>query len=151
MKLTVVLPPNRAYQGYFVATDDTGRLLTSGRCLGKADNQMATRRGNPDRDSRKPYGDTPTGTYAPTRAVIYAIESDTYGKGHIVLDGLTGDAAAAVEGGRTGLLIHAGRDYTDGRLYPTYGCLRVSTKDFDKIVAAAAGGEIWVTIMGETG
>lgn len=151
MKLTVTLPPNRAYQGYFVATDAAGKLLTSGRCLGKADNQRAKKEGNPDRDQRKPYGDTPTGTYAPTRAVMYALESPKYGKGHIILDGLTGNAKAAVEGGRTGILIHAGRDFTDGRLVPTYGCLRVSPKSFDDIVLAAAGGEIWMTIMGETG
>ncbi len=149
MKFLVILPPNRAYSGYFVATDDAGKLLVSGRCLGKADNGRARQKGNPDRDPRKPYGDTPTGEFSPVRATMYAIEDKKYGKGHITLDGIVGDALAAVEGGRTGILIHAGRDYTDGRLVPTYGCLRVSPKDFNKIVDAAAGGEIWVTIMEE--
>jgi len=149
MKLLVTLPVNRAYSGYFVGTDDAGKVLCHGRCLGKADNGRAAQEGNPERDSRKPFGDTPTGDYAPTRAVIYALTSKTYGKGHIDLDGLTGDAMAAVEGGRTGIWIHAGRDYTDGRIVPTHGCLRVSTIGFDDIVLAAAGGEIWTTIVTE--
>lgn len=88
MKLLAVLPQNRAYTGYFVATNDAGKLLTSGRCLGKADNRKARDKGNPDRDSRKPYGDTPTGTYAPVRATMYALESKRYGKGHITLEAL---------------------------------------------------------------
>ena len=149
MRLVVTLPVNRVYSGYFVATDDDGKLLTSGRALGKADNGRARRENNLPRDPTKPYGDTPTGTYRRTKANIFALERDRYGKGTIALEGATGDALAAVEGGRTGILIHAGRDYTDGRLVPTYGCLRVSPEDFDKIVEAAAGGWIYVTIEEE--
>lgn len=149
MHLVVTLPQNRVYSGYFVATDDDGKLLTSGRCLGKADNGRARRANNLTRDPIWPYGDTPTGTYFRTKAIIFAIESDRYGKGTITLEGATGDALAAVGAGRTGLLIHAGRPYTDGRLVPTYGCLRVSPEDFDKIVEAAAGGWIHVTIEDE--
>ena len=149
MHLKFVLPLNRARSGYFVATDEEGSLLAHGRCLGRADNRRAAKMGNPERKPRIPWGDTPTGTYEPTTAIMWALESDTYGKGWIPLTGATGDALAAVEGGRTGIAIHAGRDYTDGRLVPTYGCLRVSSMDFDQIVTAAAGGEILVTVMTE--
>lgn len=150
MKLLVTLPPNRAYSGYFLATDDDGVLLASGRCLGKSDNGQAARHNNPDRDPTKEYGDTPTGDYHPTKAVMWAFENK-FGKGWIPIDGATGQAMAAMEGGRSGLAIHAGRMYSDGRLTPTYGCVRVSTVDFDKIVAAAAGGEILVTVIEEQG
>lgn len=150
MKLEFILPQNRAYSGYFLGIDETGKVLCHGRALGKADNGLAIRHNNPDRDPTKPYGDTPRGEYYPVKAVMYARESDKFGKGHIALEGKTGQAVAAVEGGRTGLLIHAGRDYTDGRLVPTYGCLRVSPNDFDRIVKAAAGGFIDVVVREET-
>ncbi len=149
MHLTITLPVNREYSGYFVATDEAGKLLTSGRALGKADNQRARKENNPSRDPTKPYGDTPTGKYIRTKAIIFAIEDDTYGKGWIPLEGDTGDALGAVEGGRDGIAIHAGRPYTGGRLVPTYGCPRVSPEDFAKIVLAAAGGWIQVTIKEE--
>lgn len=149
MRLKIILPQNRAYPGYFLATNIEGKILAHGRALGKADNARAAKEGNPDRDSRKPYGDTPTGEYWPTRAVMYAGESEDYGKGHIELEGKSGDALAAVEGDRTGLLIHAGREVENGRLVPTYGCIRVSPVDFDEIVLAAAGGLIDITILEE--
>lgn len=150
MKLTIVLPQNRAYSGYFVALSVEGKLLTHGRALGKADNGKAAEKGNPKRDPRKEYGDTPTGEYWHAKAVLYAGVSEDYGKGHIELEGKSGDALAAMEGGRTGLLIHAGREVKNGRLVPTYGCIRVSPQGFDDIVREAGGGYIDITILEET-
>lgn len=132
MKIT--FPSNRIYAGFFTVVDDQGVLLMSGRALGKADNGRARRAGNLSRNSTLPYGDTPTGQYEPAFVVKRDPPHPRIGKAWIPIIGMGGDALiAATTGGRTGLGIHAGRLDTDGRLVPTYGCVRISDRDFDQL------------------
>ena len=59
--------------------------------------------------------------------------------------GLQGDAATAVECGRTGLGLHAGRG--DDRLVPTYGCLRITDLHFDRLAECLDGDAVEIRIL----
>ena len=101
-------------------------------CLGKADNAKAKTHKNPTRDPLLPWGDTPTGVYAPTHPV-WLDKKTQLGEAWIPIIGISGDALRAVKNGRTGLGIHAGRG--SDKLKPTYGCLRMLAKDFYRMIA----------------
>jgi len=148
MKLKFVLPSNRIYAGFFTLTDNDGVLLMAGRALGKADNGRAAVEGNPLRYSTLPYGDTPTGEYQPSAVIIFDKPHRRVGRGWVPLKGRTGDALTAIKE-RRGLGIHAGRLDTDGRLVPTYGCVRISDRDFDQLTATTAGAIMDIEVTEE--
>jgi hypothetical protein len=83
--------------------DDGSSLSPTYQCLGQADLNAATRNNNPNRDSTRPYGNTPSGQYAipgfqgsPTDAKGLR----SYGpNGMIVLDPTGGDALTAKQNG----------------------------------------------------
>lgn len=133
MKLVFTFPSDRRYAGYFTLVDEQGVLVMSGRALGKADNARAMKADNPTRDPRKPYGDTPTGIYGPSHFVTPEMPHARLGKYWIPMTGASGDAEVVDGSTRWGILIHAGRLHTDGRLIPTYGCIRLSDRDLDQL------------------
>jgi len=131
MRIQVVLHPNRLQLGDLtVVDDDAAMLLGPVPCLGKADNKDAGLHKNPKRDPKLPFGDTPTGEYAVAELVSHTkgeTNLHTYGAHpSILLDPQSGDALAAKENHREGLMIHGGAPSSTGGLRPTHGCIRVS-------------------------
>lgn len=106
-------------------------LLHELPCLGKAENARAAAHDNHDRDPLKPYGDTPLGRYN-GKLELFDPPHAVLGSAWIRLDPKSGDAMRARDNGRRGLGIHAGRG--DKKLIPTFGCIRLSDKDFALLV-----------------
>ena len=132
MKLTINLTQDRAFNGLFTLCDTDGVLLASGRARGKADNGRAIKEGNPSRDSTLPFGDTPTGCYAPTR-IRKTRPGSRMGEYWFHIEGISGDALKARENGRVGLGVHAGREDTKGWIAATHGCTRLGDTDFKDV------------------
>lgn len=150
MKINIRLFRDRAKYGILTAW--RGDLMTGPvRCLGKADNLAAKRKGNPDRNPLKQYGDTPTGTYTGTLGTAH-LPASTYGPHPVImLTPKSGDALKAhMEGGRRGLWIHGG-DARNGELRPTFGCIRVDNATQKTLTNALTevGGECEVVITEE--
>lgn len=140
MKITITLKPDRWALGV-LSLDGTDFSCV---CLGRADQAAATKMGNPTRNPLKRNGDTPTGLY---RAIVGERLSNTrsYGPQRVIrIDPTGGDALAAKQAGRAGLLIHGGDVGVDGRsLRPTHGCVRL--KNFymaGLLVYLDASGEV---------
>jgi hypothetical protein len=126
--ITILLPLDRTQPGTLsVLNSDGSAAFGPVACLGKADNGMAAQHGNVGRDSTKPYGDTPLGTYAAVPMWRPSVGPTDMGNLIIPLHPLTGDAWLAEQNGRTGLAIHGGRG--SDRLIPTDGCVRLLDKD----------------------
>ncbi len=149
MHLDIILPRDRKYAGFFTLIDSEGVLVLAGRALGKADNGRAVTEGNPARRSVLPYGDTPTGDYHAARMIKLDPPHRRIGKLWIPLKGKSGDALQAIAEGRRKLGIHAGRLDTDGRLVPTYGCVRFSDRDIEQLWGALNDVEVSITISEE--
>lgn len=148
LELRVSLPNNRLNTGTVELVDPTTGLRVFGPvpALGRAARDTAKKKNNPDGISTLPYGDTPSGGYR----IPYVLASgagtnhpaDTYGSaGVIVLDPVSGDALTAENNGRTGLLIHAGRQVSSptplpGHLRPTNGCIRMLEGDLAGLIQA---------------
>jgi hypothetical protein len=126
--------------GILRLVDGAGTELLICECLGKADGKAASAAGNPSRDPVLENGDTPTGLYAPARALLIPPADPNFahmGAWFIPLIGVSGDAARAKNAGRKGLALHAGRG--DDRLVPTHGCLRVRDGDMAELVDTLNG------------
>jgi len=148
-KLIATLPHDRRYEGEFRLHNEAGNVVLAGGCLGKADNLRARDEGNPSRDPIQPYGDTPTGGYVPAKVLRYDPPHHRMGTFAIVLNGADGDALQArVLGKRTGLAIHGGRG--DGRLVPTFGCLRLRDRDMAAIARIVGDDLVEVVIQSES-
>lgn len=133
VQVFVTLPHDRATTGFIMLIAGGKTLAGPFRVLGKADDEMAAKKGNPDRDPTQPFGDTPTGDYTATLGTRAA----SYGpNGVIELSPASGNALTAEENGRDGLLIHGGKPNKLGKLRPTYGCLRVADDDMGIIMNA---------------
>jgi hypothetical protein len=143
MQIQVVLHKDRTQPGRFQALADAAPTVLFGpvACLGKADNNDAALHGNPTRDSKRQFGDTPTGTYHVTAMVPHSGESDlhTYGAfPSLLLDPQSGDALLAKVAGREGLMIHGGAPSATGGLRPTHGCIRLTEDSQNKLIALIA-------------
>jgi hypothetical protein len=148
LTLQVRLPSDRSKTGTLSVIDPVtgGVLFGPIPVLGRAARTAAAGKGNPSADWRKPYGDTPLGEYRIARIVENGAGTtrshEQYGRsGSIVLDPTGGDAALAKANGRTGLLIHAGRQPQSptplpSHLKSTNGCLRVLDGDLSGLIAA---------------
>lgn len=125
LTLIATLPTDRAQTGTLQVILN-GATMESFPCLGKADNDMARRKGNPSRNPERPYGDTPTGTWT-VRVGITKREQDVYGKHPVLMLWPTGGQAMKAYniGRRSGIWIHGGEPSATGGLRPTYGCIRV--------------------------
>ena len=131
MRIQVVLHHDRLRPGALTVLPDAGgaALLGPVPCLGRADNEAAALHGNPDRDPKRSFGDTPTGEYRVAKTVPHSGETDIHSYGahpSLLLDPQTGDALLAKQAKREGLMIHGGAPSTAGGLRPTHGCIRLS-------------------------
>lgn len=150
----IQLPADRKKTGTLTLVDAaTGfTLFGPAPVLGRAARNTAEAKGNPEGNSLKPFGDTPTGTYnvnnivrngaGTTRPVVQYGES-----GSIVLDPSGGDALTAKGNGRTGILIHAGRHANSSvvapnALKPTNGCIRMRDWDLNLLIEAIKNNTI---------
>ena len=138
MNIRITLSPDRTQPG------ELSYNRKSLPCLGKADNTRAAAHGNSRRDPVHPWGDTPTGLYAPARVVWFAARTPL-GEAWLPLEGVHGDALTARHNGRTGLGIHAGRG--SGRLVPTYGCVRLRARDFYTMLCVVGDRRVDVEII----
>lgn len=144
-RIIAFLPVNRAAQGWLHLFGHDGAKLTANIPVrGKADNARAAAAGNAGRDPTLPYGDTPSGVYAPSRILPLAPPHPRIGALFLPLEGASGDAHLAKLRGRTGLGLHAGRG--DGNLVATYGCLRVRDCHMAEIYDIVGGDEVLVTV-----
>lgn len=138
--LYVDLPRDRTKTGSIVLEDDLGRVLAGPfACYGKADDKEAGLQGNPKRDPRRPFGDTPYGTYSVTGFLPSGdgttLTARQYGPaGVIVLKPESGDAFEAYLNGRNGLLIHGGDPSPSGGLKATFGCIRLANDDMQAMM-----------------
>lgn len=137
LTIEVRLPADRNQLGTLTCGDFTCP------CLGKADNLNAKRNGNPTRNPLQQFGDTPTGIYNVAIGPV-AWPVSVYGT-HPVLRMDPVDGAALVaerDGKRSGLLIHGGALNQQGRLRPTFGCIRVRNEHQKELVERVrkAGG-----------
>lgn len=160
MKFSILItlpksPIFRAEPGTLNVMDEAHNCVLSIPCLGKADNQHAISAGNPSRDPKKSYGDTPTGTfqgrlrYKPVDEQTVAhygqpveyICADTGAKlrgvpfVHLIAvsgDGVLRDRAAGEQFGfDAGLGAHS---HGTGQLIPTFGCVRVTADGRDELL-----------------
>ncbi len=137
-KLVIVLPVGRTAAGRAVLLGDGGEVrLGPFPVLGTASNVAAARHGNAARDWRKPFGDTPTGSYV----LAGALAPDGARRrrklpGALVLAPTAGNALRALAEGRTRFLLHGGTLGTDERLRATHGGLRVTDDDLTALVRA---------------
>jgi len=143
-KLLVLLPKDRTLTGMLHSIQEDGQIAFSAPCRGKADNGRAVKENNPERKPVLPYGDTPSGRYKMTSPIPLQ-SNPRLGRWFIPMKGMTGDAAAAANYGRTGLGIHAGRG--DDELIATYGCVRLRDSDMDKLAALLGKTKFTIEVM----
>lgn len=135
---------NRWDPGVLLVRNEAGAVVDFAQCLGKADSKQAAAHSNASRNPEKPWGDTPTGAYEPTRLLRFEEKHPVLGGAWIPLEGASGQAERARRvGGRSGLGIHAGRGEN---LMATYGCVRLRQADFDRIAGRVEGQELTVSI-----
>lgn len=155
MRIQVALHKDRTQPGRFQVLADAVSTVLFGpvACLGKADNHDAALHGNPTRDPKLQFGDTPTGDYRVAARVPHTTgETDqhTYGAfPSLLLDPQSGDALLAKHAGREGLMIHGGAPSTTGGLRPTHGCIRLSEtsqKALIDLIATASLSTITVSV-----
>lgn len=115
-------------------------------CLGRADHEYASQHHNPERDSLKMGGDTPTGLARAVTAVSYPTYSTSYGWCFIALQASDGNMKVAEKNGRTGIGLHSGVPNEHGHLRPTYGCIRTVDAAVASIVSWFAMGPVYVEI-----
>lgn len=158
MKFSILItlpksPMFRAKPGTLEVFDELHNCVLSIPCLGKADNQHAIVAGNPSRDPKKSYGDTPTGTFRgrllykfPDECLIAHYGTSVTcprtapmetGVPFLKLVGIDGDAkirdlaAGEQHGFDAGLGIHS---HGTGHLVPTFGCVRVTTEGRNELL-----------------
>lgn len=137
--IKVKLYRDRRKPGELEWFDKHGRRFGPVPVLGKADNRLAAKNGNPTRDPERRYGDTPTGKYEAEVDAALGFDSGSirsYGKAKVIRLSPIGGAAlrACTIGKRAGLLIHGGDLSASGALRPTNGCLRLSNEDQAQLV-----------------
>ena len=133
-KLVIVVPAGRSAEGRAVLLGDDGKArLAPFPVLATAGRASAVRHGNPERDWRRPFGHTPTGSYLVAGALPPGHPARS---GALVLAPHGGDALDALRAGRTRFLLHGGTADSSGRLRPTFGGLRVSDPDLATLLRA---------------
>ncbi len=151
--IRIMLHRLRVLPGVLHIFDAHGNHLHAFSCLGRADQARADAEGNPQRQPTQPYGDTPTGIYAPARIEPTGAKAEKLGPFWIPLLGTPdGDARCARPGlgVRTGLGIHAGRDNDPrtqaGLLIQTNGCVRVLPESMVRLRDYIGAGQVLVKI-----
>ena len=147
-KLVVKLEKDRTLVGGIYLYRDSGVMEVFYSALGKAAMDDAATNGNPGALSIYPYGDTPTGIYdvigiAPTGQGTPYANIHSYGTaGVFKLDPAAGDAAAAKQNGRTGLLVHGGDPGSTSLLRRTNGCIRMMNSELADLISHVHGLEL---------
>jgi hypothetical protein len=168
-KLIIVVVAGRRAAGRGVLLGSDGKLMLAPfRVVATASAAAAARRDNPSRDWRRPFGDTPTGSYVVAGALPpgagEGAERALPGAplrfaglrlGALVLAPAGGNALEAMRAGRTRFLLHGGQPDREGRLRSTCGGLRVSDEDLAALFAAinranAAGDPLSTVEVEET-
>jgi hypothetical protein len=134
MRIVVELPRNRDCCGSLFVFQATGEILCGPFAVGaRANDQLASARGNPTRNPLHRFGDTPSGTWR-VREILPSGPETNFPEGEfgphgvVVLEATGGDAALADANGRFRILIQAGQPSADGRLRATAGALRLSNE-----------------------
>ncbi len=141
-KFVVVVPEGRRAAGRGVLLGENGRVrLGPLAVLATASDAVAARHGNPERDWREPFGDTPTGSYViagalPPGAARRGSGAEFGLLGALALAPAAGNALVALRAGRIRFLLHGGPLDSNGLLRPTCGGLRVSDADLVALVRA---------------
>lgn len=142
-RIVVELPPDRNYPGTIRVEDNFGNVLVGPfPALGRAANTFnGVPNTNATRDPLQQNGNTPLGSYSaegliPTGAGT-SYPSSSYGaSGAVRMTPTSGQALAASQAGRFGLLIHSGHTMPNGSLMPTAGCIRVYEQDLQQVIEA---------------
>lgn len=146
MRIDIQLPKGRAGLGKIRVVDGAIMIL-EGACLGRADDTLAKKAGNPQRDPLRRSGDTPTGEYKGVLQSTLWLPARSYGIYQVILlVPVSGQALAshqpltAGKYGRTGLAIHSGDEnpkltWWQG-LRPTEGCIRIPINTHRDLVHA---------------
>ncbi len=143
LTIVVKLNPDRTKGGELLVVDKNQRLIAGPfPTLGKAANNTAARKGNPEASQVLPFGDTPSGGYRMRHMTATShLNQSSYGPhGAIVLEPTDGNALLAQANGRTGLWIHGGAPGPNGGLRRTNGCLRLSNENMTKLISAIVEG-----------
>ncbi len=139
--IVVLVPADRTRLGELRLLDDAEQVVFGPvPCYCKADNASAAKHGNPTRDPERSHGDTPLGGYNAFVSTPPAVFGPDYRKKYgpnpfIVLDPQSGQALRAKQNGRHGLLIHGGDLNAQGKLRPTFGCVRLFNADMAQLLA----------------
>jgi hypothetical protein len=132
----------RDHCGTLRAFDDAGRLVCGPfPVAGRASDRLARLHGNPARDPRLPYGDTPCGSYGVVEKIGTGARTPFSAKyfggvGALVIEARTGDAALAEANGRFRFLVQGGATGNDGSLCATAGALRLEDRHLRLLIDA---------------
>jgi len=126
------LPRDRDLCGSLQVFGTTGEAVCGPFAVAaRANDALASARGNPTRNPLQRFGDTPTGTWR-VREILPSGPETIFSvaefgpHGIVVLEATGGDAALADANGRFQVLIQAGDASPDGRLRATAGAFRLS-------------------------
>jgi hypothetical protein len=175
MKILATLPANRLYLGQWsVLDDDSVVQLGPFPADGKSDSTNAAAHGNPTRDPKQQFGDTPTGEFkgllgsepdTPDNRHAYGLPDESGRIPVIWLTPIEGDTdvwkrqlsedeAAGLPVTKhvnMGLAIHTGPPNAQNQMRPTFGCIRTWQQDFAKVVplikALGVGATFQVSIV----
>jgi hypothetical protein len=145
LQIQVRVPRDRTRLGVLELIDAGGKtILGPVDCYCKADNASAAKFGNPSRNPERSHGDTPTGGYNAFVSTPPASFGPEYLKKYgpnafLVMDPTSGQALRAKQNGRHGLLVHGGALNAQGKLRPTFGCVRVFDADMTRLLGLIGG------------
>jgi hypothetical protein len=142
VRIVVELPRNRDLCGALLVFGTTGQVICGPfAAAARANDGLASLRGNPTRNPLHRFGDTPTGTWRVRETLPSGPETNfpapEFGPyGVVILEGTGGDAALADANGRFRILIQGGDPSADGRLRATAGGLRLSNDAQSQLIRA---------------
>jgi len=141
-RLLIEFSPDRDRCGRLTLFDRAGRKVCGSFAVaGRSTDSLAAAEGNPRRDPRLRYGDTPTGRYRlghilKTGKGTFFPAAEFGPHGVAVLEAVAGEAALAEANGRFHVLLQGGRRASDGRLRSSAGALRLANEDLRPLMAA---------------
>lgn len=140
LRIVVELPRNRDFCGALSVFGANGEVLCGPfPVAGRANDALASSRGNPGRNRLLRFGDTPTGTWR-VRDILPSGRDTSFTvfdfgpNGVVVLEATGGEAALADANGRFQLLIQGGDASSENRLRATAGALRLSNDSLARLV-----------------
>jgi hypothetical protein len=141
-RLLIEFSPDRDRCGRLTLFDSAGRRICGGLAVaGRSTDSLAAAEGNPRRDPKLLYGDTPTGRYRLARTLksgkgTFFPTAEFGPHGVVVLEAVAGDAALAEANGRFHILLQGGRRAANGGLRSSAGALRLANDDLHLLMAA---------------